>query len=746
MDYIAAQESDKPLDELVYSYLTKTILFLSATAWIVFLGLWSHGMPVSVFGASMMFQMICLACLQLRRRFLYLVRHVLVIALGLWSLYLIWLTREPLVLLVAIPLGQMSGTLFRPRLAVGYAWLIIAGVAYSAHWLLPGQASFNQAILVAILTIIATALSVIWNENLSTALAWAYSSTREATERLAETREHRAKLRRIVKALDLANDRLQRISQMLVLARVQAEEAKEARNHFILAVSHELRSPLNFILGFSELMANSPATYAELDKWPPNLHDDILEINHSSNHLLRLINDVLDLGQIDAVQMPLVKERVSPDQLIEEVIEMVHVTFTRKGLWIRTEVCPHLPNVFADRTRIRQVLLNLITNSLRFTERGGITIRLETRQDSLLFCVKDTGPGIAEEDVPRVFEEFQQLNQGTWRRREGTGLGLPISRRLVELHGGHMWLESQVGEGTSIYFTLPLAETARDLPSPKDGVISSARYDHCFTEVADAKRLLVLSSDPVAGEVIARQVEDYSVASVISPSQICQRVAEVLPAALILGRDMLEDEQVQSALGELPYDLPVISFVFPFNASRPASLSMGVPIYLVKPIARQALIEAVQALGPGVRSLLVVDDDPAMVRFVTRVLNSGESPNGGEYRLVTAFTGTEALQRLHDGQIDAILLDLALPDISGWQVIDHMQMDPILKKLPVIVLTAHDRPQKPSCGDRDVLQIRMRRPLSRPELTSVLACLLETIRPLYPLDSIEPAHPAGPAE
>lgn len=585
--------------------------------------------------------------------------------------------------------------------------------------------------------------------SLLIAIQWYLFSFAQAQENMEEARQHRAQIARVLKELDHACYRLERANHMLVLARAEAEEAQEARNRFALAVSHELRTPLNFILGFSELMVNSPATYAGLERWPPGLYEDVQEIYRSSKHLLRLVNDVLDLGQIEALQMALIKERVEPASILQEVEAMVRPAFARKGLWFRTEIEFGLPHLFVDRTRIRQVLLNLVSNSLRVTERGGVTVSLQRHEDSLRWCVEDTGPGIAEEDIPKIFEEFQQVGSGSWRRREGAGLGIPISRRFVELHGGQMWVESRVGEGTSLCFTLPLPGAALGLLSPLDEDASDGQHWRRLKEKAEGEKMvLVLSPDPAAGEVIARYVGKCGVVAVQGWEQVCPKVAELLPGALIVDHALLRDEEICSRLGDLPYDLPVVSFPFPGSAGRPRHLPAGVANYLVKPIVRQDLADAVRALGPDVHRLLVVDDDPAMVRFVTRALKrpEGRDSSRDSYQLSTAFTGGEALERLRGNQVDGVLLDLALPDISGWKVLEELRGDPELCHVPVILITAHDWPHMLAAGEGEALRVTMRRPLSRDELTSVLRCLLNTIRPVYPALLADSARPPGLSE
>jgi CheY-like chemotaxis protein len=526
---------------------------------------------------------------------------------------------------------------------------------------------------------------------------------------------------------------------MLVLARSEAEEAKEARNRFALAISHELRTPLNFILGFSELMVNSPATYAELDSWPAGLYEDVQEIYRSSRHLLRLVNDVLDLGQIEALRMTLLKEWVIPVEIIQEVDDMVRTAFERKGLALRIESESPLPEIFIDRTRIRQVLLNLVSNSLRFTERGGVTVRVHRDDDRLVFCVQDTGPGIAQEDIPKAFEAFRQIGSDSWRRREGAGLGIPISRRFVELHGGEMWIKSEIGKGAEFHFSLPLPEARRDQDLSAEREDPDVHYWQRLTAKAERERLvLILSPDPVAGEVIARYIDNYDIVSIQDTTQVLTTVLELLPSALVLDHTTAQQEEVKRILRKLPYDLPVISFPFPGNPGRPRDLPPGTSDYLVKPIARKALIDALEALGPHIRDLLVVDDDPAMVRFVTRVLKGFEEGSVGDsYQLTTAYTGSEALAVIEKTAPEAVLLDLALPDISGWEILGELRR----RQVPTILITAHDWPQLRTVEDQEALRITMPRPLSQSELTPVLQCLLQTVRPTYPAVPTEPMRP-----
>ena len=256
-------------------------------------------------------------------------------------------------------------------------------------------------LLAPLLVVLAAGLALIDNANVLTILGWAETSITLASERLEEVREHRGQLHRSVKALDEAVQRLERANEMLTAARAEAEEARQARNQFALTVSHELRSPLNFIIGFSELMVNAPDTYGDPVTWPIGLYDDIEAIYRSSNHLLHLVNDILELGRADAQRLILLKERVAPAQIVEDTVGIIGPGVEARGSsgW-RTEIEPDLPDLFVDRRCIRQVLINLLNNSLRFTEQGGMTIAVRRCEEGrTVFRSTDRG----RVSLPRVW-------------------------------------------------------------------------------------------------------------------------------------------------------------------------------------------------------------------------------------------------------------------------------------------------------------------------------------------------------
>jgi len=552
------------------------------------------------------------------------------------------------------------------------------------------------------------------SSNLLDALEAASYHYSEARRLLAETQKHQEEIGRILKDRNQVNYQLERMNEMLKFSRAQAEEARENRNRFMLAVSHELRSPLNFIIGFSDLMINAPETYAPLSGWPSGLYDDIQEVYTSSKHLMRLINDILDMGKIDAGQMSLFREKAQIDQIAADVREMLKGAFEQKGISLSIEVPPDLPPVFIDTTRIRQVFLNLLNNGLRFTDQGGVTLKVEKKDTALLVSVIDTGMGIAPEDLPKVFQEFRQVGEENWRRHAGTGLGLYISRHFVELHGGEMGVESTPGQGTRFFFTLPFEAPAAELPGS-------------FQEVRTPggnPRILFITPNPEDTEILQRSLDGFVLEHVPDVEQAKEKTREIFPRAILITSDAGDHPPLN-----LLYDLPVVTF----SISRSVSSVQNLRARLVKPISRQTLLKAIQNLGAEVHSLLIVDDDPAMIRFVKQSFRADGEPNtSAGYTFLSAFSGAEGLEILQKEPVDAILLDLELPDIHGWEWLLRLQGQAEFAKIPVIIISAQDLPQDNFVPGANALELALHRPLMMHELGSVIKSILENVLPQYP--------------
>jgi signal transduction histidine kinase/CheY-like chemotaxis protein len=621
--------------------------------------------------------------------------------------------------------------------------VVIAMVYWLNHGLVATPPSLVFNIVICVGGAVSGLLGWASMQSVLTVTEWALYSFRQADNRLRETQDHRGQLAHVVKELDSANIRLERLNNMLVVARAEAEEAKDARNRFALAISHELRTPLNFIISFSEIMVKTPSTYSPLNRWPESLYEDIQEIYRSSQHLMRLVNDVLDLGQIENLRMNLVKEWISLSQIISESIDMVQRAFEVKGITLHAEIQPDLPLVYVDRTRIRQVLLNLVNNSLRFTDQGSVIIRLGRHEnDTLLISVEDTGTGIAQEDLQKIFEDFHQVSQDSWRRREGTGLGVSISKRFIEMHGGKMWLESTLGQGTCFFFTIPVF-ASRDPAIQVDKEREEQYWNALKDRAEQGKNIMVISSDPAAAEIIAPYVEGFTLVSCPPDTDFYNKASSLLPFSIFIDQTLIHTTGITAQVNRLPYDVPVFSFTFPGNPIHPQDLPECVKYYLVKPFTNQALVDAILSLGTSIHNLLVVDDDPAMINLAHRALRSRTKGRTNRvFHLDLAATGNEAIQKVRENRPDAVLLDVTLPDISGLDVLKEIQP----YNIPVIFITAHEWPQVFPEHDYEALRIQMRRPLGRNELSAVLKNLLEVIHPKYPVDLAELAQSEAPPD
>jgi signal transduction histidine kinase/CheY-like chemotaxis protein len=710
--------------------------------------LWPRLFSPSLWVTTLALLLLTIISLQLMRRYYLLSQAIWLMGLGVIILQAFSTYRRPEVLILLVFLPLMSIATLRQAEAI----LVIAALfgllalippltdgAPFLDPLPPVPPGYQIGILLGTIFIIIFGWGL--SGNLLSAISASNYHYRQARQLLEETRQHRGQISRMLKEKDQANYQLERLNQMLHQARKRADEARSDRDRFILAVSHELRSPLNFILGFSDLMVNSPEIYGPPETWPPGIYSDLQEIYRSSTHLVGLINDILDMGQIDARQMTLFRETVSFDQVVEEVQRMVEPAFSHKGLWLRTDFEPNLPPVYVDCTRMRQVLLNLLNNSLRFTNQGGAVIQLSRQDEELHVTVEDTGSGITPEDADKVFEEFRQAGQDSWRRREGTGLGLSISRRFVQLHGGNMWLESELDRGTRITFSIPfqMEHLAPSLSEP------SPAYPILDAQVRQEHVILLLADDPSAVRLARQCLDGYRVIELERPEELVERIGQLYPRALVISQNLMES--TRPFLSKLPYELPVLSLSLPAGNERLQALPEGVANYLVKPVGRQALHEALQALPGVVRSVLVVDDDPAMLRFVTQALRlkQGNQHRAGEpgtddpetietmegYHFYTAASGEEALGILAEQQVDVILLDLDLPALSGWDVLNIVKEDPDQPVPSIIVVSAHDMPILLQPNGRELLNVWLNRSLTPQEMNCVLKGLLENLQPTY---------------
>jgi len=595
--------------------------------------------------------------------------------------------------LVAVTLLQDS-TAFLP--------LFVLHVLVAAAVLGPSQASWVAAASVGTIALVApfgvdalvavalviggTALAQALTHPAYRALDWAWEHYRAAQDAAEALRDRQAELGRVVKSLHETHLRLERLNGELARARRVAEEARRVKGEFAATISHELRTPINLVVGFAEMMASSPRAYGGA-VLPAAYRRDLDAIQRNARHLSGLIDDVLDLGQIEVGRMGLHKEPVAVGEVVAEAASVAARLLEGKGLSLDLRILPDLPEVHVDRTRVRQVLINLLGNAARFTDEGGVVVSAQERGSDVVVHVADTGIGIAAEDIPTVFEEFRQLDGSIRRRAGGSGLGLAVSKQFVELHGGSMWAESAPGRGTTISFSLPRATNVVAALAGRDGAL----WDGVAAgRQVDAPELRILGADESGADVrlIDRHLGGYRVTGGRGVGPGSADGAE--PAAYLVVATGV-DEAIRRAADAAPLGggSPVLACVLPSRDDL--ARGIGAAAYLQKPVLREHLSDVLARLNVSPRSLLVVDDDPDMLRLMGRMARAALP----RCRVATAASGDEALVLMRARRPDLVFLDLLMDVADGYAVLDAMRADARLRDVPVVVVTARAREEAP---------------------------------------------------
>lgn len=528
-------------------------------------------------------------------------------------------------------------------------------------------------------------------KSLLTVAEWSLSSYKLAQSKAEDALKEHVELVQMQEDLIKANQELARVVGRLKDMQKIVEDAGRAKEQFVANVSHEFRTPLNMIIGFADILTRSSDVYGV--DLPVSLKSDIAAIRRNSQHLSRLVDDVLDLSQVESGLMGLSREWISLSDIVDEATMIVRPLFASKGLYLETALRSDLPPVYCDGTRIRQVLINLLSNSGRFTEQGGVRIEGYLDSQEVVVCVTDTGPGIAAGDQAKLFQPFVQLDASLHRKHGGTGLGLSISRRFVELHQGRMWIESELGKGTQIYFTLPLyglpSETSdqgdwRRWFNPYQNYEARSR-PYKAPPLAVPPRFVFLDNSGALQRLLCRHMPDAEVISVATVEEAFQELESSPAQALILNSLSVQNvRQTMRDLSQLPFGTPTIALSVTHEATSGEQL--GVARYLVKPVTSDALLSALMAIERSVQLILLVDDDTELTRLYARMLSSA----GQGYQLLRAKTGQRALALMKERRPDVVVLDLFMPSMSGLEVLHEKQLDPTISDIPVILLTARD--------------------------------------------------------
>ncbi len=629
--------------------------------------------------------------------------------------------QNPALLYLYMPVLIITTALTHRPVIWGSAFIIIV-LILAINKLFPAIQS-SDTVLPIVFILLTALVSYVNSLRLFTALGWAFSMTEQARNNADEARDHRAEVKRILKSLDEAYVRLKHSNQALILAQEAAEKAYRFKAEFVANVSHELRTPLNLIVGFSKMMATAPESYAGV-LLPKEYRGDMMALYRSARHLSALIDDVLDLSQIEAGSMPLVKELASLEEVIREAVEIVHGLVQARGLNLEIDLPRTLPSVPIDRTRIRQVILNLLTNATRFTDRGFIRVQARREEQKLTVTVTDSGRGISQEKIAEAFEAFKQVEDS--RSYEGSGLGLAVSKRFVDLHGGTMWIDSKLGHGTTIGFSLPI-------PNEKHlARYTDFNYRPLLSGHLEEPTVLVLHDDTRILSLLKRYVGGYQFALADSAAKALEMSRDTFPAAVVADTNWSNHFHLQPQALNLPSHIPLITCPLP-SLLRLGSL-VGAVDYLIKPVTEEDLQTALGRLPTPPQTILIVDDDPNIIRLFSRMLKVSASP----LRILEAFGGQEGIEIARRELPDVMLLDLSMPDLSGYAVLKEVANDKAMAGIKVIIVSAHGIEQ-------DVIPISGAIQMARAGDFSVTEILqiLQTALPILMRQAVTPPNAAA---
>lgn len=476
----------------------------------------------------------------------------------------------------------------------------------------------------------------------------------------------------------------------LQLTNTELAHASAAKSDFLAAMSHELRTPLHAIIGFSELLLSpGPSRPGDGAREPdPNVPEFAGHIHGAGLHLLELINDVLDLAKVEAGHLDLQLQRFDISAVVHRTATTMRPIATRKRVTLDIAE-PSSLEVEADAARIRQIVFNLLSNAIKFTPPGGhVGVGLGGDEHDVVLTVTDDGPGVAEADQARIFEPFEQSSPSSAQRAEGTGLGLALTRQLVEAHGGHIELHSLPGQGSRFTVVLPRA-SQRTSADPVE-----REPDERPAGTSTGPLVLVVEDDPRVRDLLSIYLRDadYRVAFAGDGMQALSDVRRLRPAAVVLDviLPVLDGWEVLRELKAHPdtSDIPVI--IVSVVDGPELGFALGAVDHLVKPVRRDVLLAELRRLAvidgerPAGVTVLAIDDDPEALRLFRAELGS----HG--FRVLTADGGELGMRMAREHRPSAILLDLMMPDVDGFTVAGRLSEDPLTADIPIIVVTSGD--------------------------------------------------------
>ncbi len=519
-----------------------------------------------------------------------------------------------------------------------------------------------------------------------------------------------------------ALEELQKKQKELEVSNLQLKEASRLRSEFLANMSHELRTPMNTIIGYTSIILDG--IYGELS---PKQDNSLRKIYQNARSLSHLIDDVLDLSKIDSGKMPVFKERFFVSSVVNELIETYQPRIDEKDLKINFDYKDDV-EIETDRSKVKQVLDHLLTNAIKFTQKGSITITSEitNSEDYLKISVIDTGIGIEPNSLERIFEEFRQLDGSFTREFGGTGLGLSIVKKLLNIIDSKITVKSKVDEGSTFSIYLPLLSEDREEKEPED-FESAIEHDTSELEDVTKKVILVIDDDPDVLEMMKDIVRktDYRVVGATSGMEgieLAKRIRPYLITTDILMPDIMGWDIIKE-LKSNPITLDIPIFVISISDEKAKGYSMGVSEYFVKPIERDLFLRRLAVLSRlRAKKILIVDDDYSFLENFFRIVRE----HG--FQIVSCDNGKEGLEKLSVEKPDVLILDIMMPKFSGFDVIKAMEERNLSKDVPVIILSAKELTRKEHSElSKKVVSIVRKSGVTREELLPKLRSIFERI-------------------
>jgi PAS domain S-box-containing protein len=466
-------------------------------------------------------------------------------------------------------------------------------------------------------------------------------------------------------------------------------EASDTLKKFLAMFSHELRSPLNSIIGFSELLTTQMEGLT-----PDTIQEFMKNIQMSGRHLQHILNDILDLSKIEAGQMDLHIASYPVSYFEESVRGVLAGPMSDKKVNLVFSLDNDIDEIVVDQTRFKQILINLVSNAVKFSKpEGTVTVSSLRVGNDLHFSVKDEGIGIRKEELPVLFKPFRQAKSGSAHNKEGIGLGLAIARKLVELHGGMIWVESEWGSGTTMSFKIPMIVDATSEKIMQAGMLLDAlKRENWRKEGGEKPLALVIEDSPQAAELLKVYIESagYRVEVARNGTDAVDLAKRLRPNVITLdlilpGKD---GWQVLNELKRHPLCKQIPVVIVSIIDEKNLGFSLGAVEYFVKPVNRDDLVHALDRvhLMPSREerkpTVLVIDDDRAATDLVQVILE-----NEG-YRVLKAFHGQEGVEVATREHPDVVILDLIMPEMSGVAVAHQLKQIPATRAIPIIILTS----------------------------------------------------------